>query len=290
MKIIDCRQIAQKIEDEVAQGVYQYCADPNLSQAQRRPVLAIIQVGKRPDSELYIKIKERQAKSVGIETSLYLLTEEADEAELLAAIKFLNQDEGTDGILIQLPLPAHLDTDLIIKQLNPDKDIDGFHPTNLARLAETGSQDKVIPPVYAGALACLKQIGFVLTAKKVLIIGKSEIFTRNLDLMLESLGAKVQIFKAEEAWQEASRQADLIISAVGQAGLIKAEQVKDGVVIIDIGISQVKGQTRGDVDAESLVAVDGYLTPVPGGMGPLTVALALKNTWHNYLKNHHQDE
>lgn len=290
MKIIDCRQIAKKIEDEIAQGVYEHCANPSLAQPQRRPVLAIVKVGQRPDSDLYVKIKERQAKSVGIETSLYLFNENASQEELITAIKFLDQDQSVDGILVQLPLPAQLDADKILAQMSAAKDIDGFHPDNLAKLANLTDPAEVISPVYAGILACLAKIDCDLKSKQVVIIGKSEIFTRNLDLMLEALGAQVQVFKADEAWQKASKQAEVIISAVGQAGLVKAEQVKPGAVIIDIGISQVSGKTCGDVDAESLSEVDGYLTPVPGGMGPLTVALALKNTWRNYLKTLEHNE
>jgi methylenetetrahydrofolate dehydrogenase (NADP+)/methenyltetrahydrofolate cyclohydrolase len=290
MKLINCKQIATEIEDRIAEQIYTLCTDPQASQIKRRPTLAIIKVGQRADSDLYVKIKERQARSVGIETSLYLLPEKTDETELLSVIKFLDQDDTVDGILVQLPLPSGLNTDLIIEQINPNKDVDGFHPENLARLTDSEDANRIIPPVYAGVLACLKQISFNLDAKSVLIIGKSDIFTRNLDLMLESLGAQVQVFKADEPWQAVSPKADLIISAVGQAKLIGASQVKDGVVLIDVGVSQIDGKSYGDVDAQSLEQSEGYLTPVPGGIGPLTVALALRNTLDNYLKNLENNE
>ena len=285
MELINCRQIAQGIEDKIAKQVYALCADPNSGYPMlRRPSLAIIKAGNKADSALYVKIKERQAKSVGIETNLYLLTEETSNEEIFTAIEFLNKDPLVDGILVQLPLPAHLDTDRIIASIDPSKDVDGFHAENLTKLAETEAE-KIVPPVYAGIIACLANIEFTLTGKRVVIIGKSDIFTSHLDSFLSGLGASVQVFKVTDDWQAAARDAELLISAVGKPLLINKDCVSAGVVIIDIGISQIEGKTYGDADAESLKDVPGHLTPVPGGMGPLTVALALQNTFNSYLGN-----
>ena len=285
MELINCRQIAQGIEDKIAKQVYALCADPNSGYPMlRRPSLAIIKVGEKADSALYVKIKERQAKSVGIETSLYLLSDNTTNEEVLTAIKFLNDDPLVDGILVQLPLPAHLDTDRIIASIKPSKDVDGFHAENLTLLASS-EETKIIPPVYAGIIACLANIKFELAGKSVVIIGKSDIFTSHLDSFLQSLGASVQVFKATDTWQAAAKKAELLISAVGKPQLINKDCVSAGVVIIDIGISQIDGKTYGDADAQSLKDIPGHLTPVPGGMGPLTVALALQDTFNSYLGN-----
>ncbi len=285
MKIINCKQIAQGIEDEIARRVFSVCEDVNAGHPLlRRPSLAILKVGDRADSSLYVKIKERQAKSVGIETNLYIFPDNITEDEMIGAVKFLNLDETVDGILIQLPLPENLDTDKIIDAMDPAKDVDGFHKQNLEKLSNVELAEKIVPPVYGSVAACLEDIKFDLKDKDVVVIGQSDIFTRELDNYLASFGSQVKVFKTSDDWQEATKHADLIITAVGQPKLISKENIKNGVVIIDIGISQVEGKTVGDVDAESVADVDGYLTPVPGGIGPMTVALALRNTLNSFLK------
>jgi len=286
MEIINGKTLATKIEDQITKQVFNYCENIKSGHhLYRRPCLTIIKIGERTDSALYVKIKERQAKSVGIDTNLYLLPENIDDKEVIEAIQFLNIDNTVDGILVQLPLPEHLDTDKIISAIDHFKDVDGFHPKNLANLTSPGILHKIIPPVYASILMCLESIDFKLMGKNTVIIGQSDIFTKQLDSYLASYGAIVTVFKANDDWYQATKQADLIITAVGQANLITKEDLKPEVVIIDIGISQHKGKTVGDIDSASVQYFPGYLTPVPGGIGPMTVALALKNTLDSYIKN-----
>jgi len=317
MNIINGRLIADKIKDQIAKEVFDLCANSTNPELNvRRPSLAILLIGNRPDCELYVSLKEKAAKGVGIDTSLYKFNETADEAQILETIKFLNTDETTDGILVQLPLPNHIDTDKIIETINPHKDVDGFHPANLEKIENNrhsqecnesgiqtdnkaseikiparaslpngnlfGRNDEIISPVFQSVLVCLDDIKFTLKDKSVAIVAKPSIFTQSLDKLLENFGAKVLLFKPEEVGAKTA-SADLLISAVGQADLINADDIKTDAVLIDIGISQDEtGKTCGDVNAESVSAKASALTPVPGGIGPLTIAFALKNTLEFY--------
>jgi methylenetetrahydrofolate dehydrogenase (NADP+)/methenyltetrahydrofolate cyclohydrolase len=323
MNLINGRLLADKIKDTVAKEVFDLCANPaNKELLARRPSLALLLVGERPDSQLYVNLKDKAAKEVGIDTNLYKFDDGVAEAEILDTIKFLNADETIDGILIQLPLPEHLDTDKIIETINPEKDVDGFHPDNIKKLetclpADAGRGQgnlkletcAVISPVFQSVLACLVEAKFDLTDKNVAIVAKPGIFIDSLDKLLEHLGAQVALVEPSEVGAKtatadllitaigspsakatgdkaSTTEADLIITAVGQADLITGEDIKDGAVLIDIGICKDEtGKTCGDVDATSVQDKAGWLTPVPGGIGPMTIAFALKNTLEFFKKN-----
>lgn len=286
MELINCRQIASDIKETIAQEVYDLCVNPNTShKVERRPNLAVILVGSRPDSELYVKIKTREAELVGMDLSLYRLTDNASEAEVLETVNFLNRDLDTDGILIQLPLPAALDTDKIIRALDPSKDIDGFHPQNLELLRNNPEHESMIPPTFGAVKSVLDYCQLELLDKKIIIIGKGGVFTDNLDTWFASQGAEVQTFKNNDAWQRSTLTADVIISAAAEPGLIEASMTNNEAIIIDISINIVDGKTVGDVDIDSFTGTDCRITPVPGGIGPLTVALALENTLKAFVKN-----
>jgi methylenetetrahydrofolate dehydrogenase (NADP+)/methenyltetrahydrofolate cyclohydrolase len=276
MNNINGKLLADKIKDAVAEEVFDLCANPASPElCHRRPGLAIIIVGSRPDSELYVSLKEKNAKTVGIDTSLYKFSENDSEAEILDAIKFLNTDDTIDGILVQLPLPDNFNTDKIIDSINPDKDVDGFHQENLKKLE---TSDVVVSPVFQSILACLADIKFDLKDKTVAIVAKPGIFTQSLDKLFENLGAKVLSLEPKDVGTKTA-EADLLISAVGQADLINHDDIKQDAVLIDIGISQNEaGKTCGDINAESVASKAGWLTPVPGGIGPMTIAFALRNT------------
>lgn len=262
MKLIDGKLLAEKIKDKIALDIVGF--------GDKRPGLAIILVGDRPDSTLYVNLKEKQAKEVGIDTHLYRCPEAITQAELLATIKFLNNDPEVDGILIQLPLPKQFETDLIINTINPDKDVDGFTKENMLRLMGEKSDAGLMPPVYAVIIAMLQSINCDIQNKKVCLAVNSEIFEDNL----------VEILKRQAGEIIANmKEADIVITAQGKANSITADMVKDGAVIIDIGISRNKeGKLVGDVDAESMEKKSGYLSPVPGGVGPMTIAMAFLNT------------
>jgi len=282
MKIIDGQKIAERIKTEVATEI---SAHPD-----SRPNLAIILAGEREDSKLYVALKEREAKKVGIDTHLYRLTEDDTEAKLLELISFLNQDPIIDGILVQLPLPDRFDTNRIIQALDPYKDVDGFHPAH---------PDYIVSPVLAAVLKCLQEIKYDLEDESVAILYNSDVFGLSLAAILEEQGAKVRAVSVkdfdklgEAASQKkfsevefATKEANVVISALGLPKFVKKDMIKEGAVLIDIGITKVNSKVLGDVDMEDVSGRAGYLTPVPGGIGPLTIALLFKNVLEIY---HHR--
>ncbi len=261
MKLINGRILAEKIKDKVALEIH--------GLGGPRPGLALILVGERPDSKLYISLKEKQAGTVGIETHVYRVPESITQAELIDTINFLNNDSSVDAILVQLPLPEHLDTDTIINTILPEKDIDGFTKENMRRLLSDDTESGMMPPVYGVIFSMLESINCTLSGKKVSIIGNSNIFAGNLE----------EVVKRQDAVMSEVKDADIIITAVGKANSLTASMVKDDAVIIDIGITQkADGSVTGDVDAMSMENKSGYLSPVPGGVGPMTIAMAFWNT------------
>jgi len=279
--IIDGKKIADKIKDEIVAEIL-LCNHNDLC-APKRPMLAIILVGERPDSRLYVSLKEKEAKKVGVDTTLYKLPANAPEKELEEMIKFLNADAATDGILLQLPLPDNFNADKIVALMNPAKDIDRFQPENLKKLM--AGDEELLPPVCQVILEVLEEIKFNPEGKSACLVANSEIFGLSLAKILELHGALTKIVTPlDEDLAEQTVKADILVTAVGQPGLITGEMVKKDAVIIDIGISKEDNKVRGDVNAESVKDRAGYLTPVPGGVGPITIAAALKNTveiWKN---------
>jgi len=270
MNLIDGKLLAEKIKDKIALEIVSF--------GGKRPGLAIILVGERPDSTLYVSLKEKQAKAVGIDTHLYRLPESIGQDELLATIKFLNNDPEVDGILVQLPLPAQLETDVIVNAVNPDKDVDGFTKENMKRLMGEEKEVGLMPPVYAVIIAMLESINCEIANKKINLIVNSDIFE---DHLIEILKLQGGIIVPD------IKEADIIITAQGKANAINAEMIKDDAIIIDIGISHDKdGKVVGDVDAKSMENKSGYLSPVPGGVGPMTIAMAFLNTLIAFNKQH----
>ena len=253
VKKIDGRAIAERVKDGVAREVFKL--------KDGRPNLAIILVGERPDSKMYVALKEREGKKVGIDTHLYELDADVPEEEILEAIKFLNEDSNIDGILVQLPLPEKFNTDKIIAAVSPDKDVDGFHPHR---------RGDSLSPVLASILACLSDITFLASGKTACVLYNSEIFGASVREILQEQGMKVNL-------KTPSEQADLLVTALGEPHKIKKEMIKEGVVIIDIGITPVGDKVLGDVDYEDIKLKASFITPVPGGIGPLTVAFLFKN-------------
>ncbi len=276
-KIIDGKKIAEKIKDNLVQEIVKL--DP------LRPNLAIILVGDRKDSELYVNLKEKEAKKVGIDTHVYRCEEDVSEEEILAMIEHLNNDDLIDAILVQLPLPDKFDTDKIIKTINPDKDVDRFHPDNLKVLMETCSHQHVMPPVFEVVLEVLKDVDFDISGKQVCIVANSKIFGNSLAKVLECQKAEVEIAEADEKkLKDKTSQADVLITAVGKPEFIGEEMVKEGAVVIDIGITKQDNKVRGDVCFDEVYKKADFITPVPGGVGPLTIAMLFKNTLALYNK------
>lgn len=252
-KLIDGKKIAEKIKDEITQEIF--------SLRRARPNLAIILVGEREDSKLYVSLKEKEGKKIGIDTHLYALESDISEKDLLQVIEFLNQDNLIDGILIQLPLPKKFDTDKIISAINPKKDVDGFHPHK---------PDYIKSPVLLSVLACLDEIKMSGDGKKACILRNSEVFEQGIIKDLKMRGFSF-------CDKQESYKADLLISALGAPHAIKKEMIKEGATIIDIGITKKDKKVYGDVDTSDVKDKAAYITPVPGGIGPMTIAFLFKN-------------
>ena len=276
-KIIDGKKLAKKIKNNIVKEIAKLKGE--------RPNLAIILIGDREDSKLYVKLKEQEAKKVGIDTHLYRCPENITEREALEMIDCLNSDELIDAILVQLPLPNGFDTDAIILAIKPSKDVDGFHPDNLESLFKTCDHGKIMPPVFKVVLKILENINCEIKNKKICIVANSEIFSKSLSHILECRQAEVSIAHANDAnLRSKTSQADILITAIGKPKFIKKEMIKKGAVIIDIGITKIKDKVRGDVDFEDVKEKAGYITPVPGGVGPMTIAMAFENTLELYKK------
>jgi len=273
-QIIDGKKIAEKIKDDITQEIFRMGTRPNL---------AIVLLKGRSDSELYVSLKEREAKKVGIDTHLYKMPSETTEEELLETVKYLNKDDLIDGILVQLPLPKHIDADKIIDSISPEKDVDGFHPENLEKLKN--NQARHMPPVYGAILEMLGDINYEIENKKVCIFSNSKIFGNNLSSLLEKEGASCTTLKPEDKKaKETASQADILISAIGKESFIKKDMVKKDAVIIDIGITKKGKKVKGDVDFENVEDHCSYISPVPGGVGPLTIAMTFQNTLNEFKR------
>lgn len=253
VKLIDGKKIADKVKKNIAQEIFSL----NLG----RPNLAIILIGERADSKLYVSLKERESKKVGVDTHIYYFNEDILEEDVLTAINFLNEDPIVDGILVQLPLPKKFDTNKIIQTINPLKDVDGFHPEH---------PEYIESPVIAAIEACLDEVKFLDKNKSACVLYNSKIFGESVVAAL-----KKRNFQLVE--NNKSNAADLLITALGDPGKIKQENIKEQAVVIDIGITKIDDKVFGDVDFESVKNKASYITPVPGGIGPMTIAFLFKN-------------
>ena len=263
MNIIDGRALARAIREDVKQRIKDH---------ETPPKLGVLLVGDDPASHLYVGLKEKAASEVGIRTDIRRMPKEASDDELLAIINAWNADPAVNGILVQLPLPNGHDTDRIINEMDPDKDADGFHPKNIEAL-ERGT-GFIFSPVHEAILRCIASTGFDPRSKSASIIANSETFSHPLELLLRKTGFVTAAMHPDTLDTDALKTSDVVISAIGRAGFVKADLIKSGAILIDVGTSKdEQGKIRGDVDIDSVSSTAGWLTPVPGGIGPMTVAL-----------------
>jgi len=277
-EIIDGRMLAEKINDKTVAEV------KNLP---RRPSLAIILVGENQDSELYVSKKEKKAKEVGVDTHLYKCEKNIGQEKILETIDWLNKDDEIDAIMVQLPLPHQqgYDTDEIIARINPDKDVDRFHPDNIGPIRESCSQDHILPPVFGVILEMLKSVNCSLEGAKVVILSKSEIFGGSLAKALACKGAVATLCGPDDAeLKEKCREAEVLIPVLGKPKFVTKDMVREDAIIIDVGITRELGSVYGDVDFDEVKDVAAYISPVPGGVGPMTVAITLRNTLELYKR------
>jgi methylenetetrahydrofolate dehydrogenase (NADP+) / methenyltetrahydrofolate cyclohydrolase len=264
---IDGRAVAEKVREQVAKDVEAFGA----------PVcLATILVGDDPASHIYVGRKHDAAAQAGIETRDHRFPEGTSESEVLDVLEELNADEAVDGILVQLPLPEHMDEGRVIRAIEPDKDVDGLHPLNSGRLF-LGTPLHV-PATPSGVMVMLAEYGVELEGREAVVIGRSELAGKPMAMLLLAENATVTICHSRTADLAAhARAADVLVAAVGRPGLVTPDMVKPGAAVVDIGVTRTENGIVGDVDP-AVADVAGYLTPVPGGVGPMTIAMLLRNT------------
>ncbi|NLL41835.1 MAG: bifunctional methylenetetrahydrofolate dehydrogenase/methenyltetrahydrofolate cyclohydrolase FolD [Firmicutes bacterium] len=271
-QIIDGKGTAAEIRRELAEQVAELTAQG------KTPGLDVILVGEDPASKVYVRNKERTSKEIGINSTVHRLPEETTREELLGLIEKLNNDPAVHGILVQLPLPDHLDEEEVINTISPNKDVDGFHPINAGKLL-IGDEDAFVACTPAGVLELVKRTGVPIQGKNVVVVGRSNIVGKPAAVLFLREHATVTVCHSRTQDLPAEcRRADILIAAVGRPEMIKKDWVKPGAIVIDVGINRVDGKLVGDVDFENVKEVAGYITPVPGGVGPMTIAMLLKAT------------
>ncbi|XP_058179757.1 bifunctional protein FolD 2 [Rhododendron vialii] len=279
--IIDGKAIAQTIRSEIASEV-RHLSD----KYGKVPGLAVVIVGTRKDSQSYVSMKRKACAEVGIKSFDVDLPEQVPEAELIGKVHELNADPDVHGILVQLPLPKHINEERVLSEITIEKDVDGFHPLNIGKLAMKGREPLFLPCTPKGCLELLSRSGISIKGKKAVVVGRSNIVGLPVSLLLLKADATVTVVHSHTHDPESIiREADIIIAAAGQAMMIKGNWIKPGAAVIDVGTNAVDDPSKkagyrlvGDVDYKEACKVAGWITPVPGGVGPMTVAMLLKNT------------
>jgi methylenetetrahydrofolate dehydrogenase (NADP+) / methenyltetrahydrofolate cyclohydrolase len=276
--ILDGKKLAKQLQSELREEVADFISNSGFS-----PTLAAVLVGEDPASEIYIRHKRQACETVGMESRLHRLPSTVSQDELLALITKLNKakDEPVHGILVQLPLPAHIDTGRILHAVSPAKDVDAFHPENVGRLMQ--GNPRFLPCTPLGIQQLLIRSNISTSGKHVVVVGRSDIVGKPIAMMLVQRGAGADAtvticHSRTQNLPEVTRLADILIVAIGSAKFIKAEMVKPGATVIDVGMNRTSEGLFGDVDFDAVSQVAGHITPVPGGVGPLTVTMLLNNT------------
>jgi methylenetetrahydrofolate dehydrogenase (NADP+)/methenyltetrahydrofolate cyclohydrolase len=279
-QLIDGKSIAKDVRNQVKSDV-----ETRINNGQRAPGLAVILVGLDPASQVYVRKKREACDEAGILSKSYDLDEDTNQQTLLGLIEKLNDDAAIDGILVQLPLPEHIDSTLVLEAIHPDKDVDGFHPYNIGRLAQR--MPELRPCTPHGVIHMLETIGEPFKGRHAVIVGASNIVGRPMNLELLLAGATVTVtHRFTKDLASYVSDADILIVAVGKPGIVKGEWVKPGATVIDVGINRLPdGKLTGDVDFNAAAERAAWITPVPGGVGPMTVAMLLRNTLQSANKH-----
>ncbi len=280
-QLIDGKAIAAQVRGEIREAVSAWTA-----LGHRPPCLRVLLVGDDPASASYVRGKQKAALEVGIDADTLTYESDISEAELLRIIDRLNRDAGVDGILVQLPLPAHIDEQKVIYALNPDKDVDCFHPANVGRIMI--GEPRFLPCTPAGIMEMLRRTGIETRGARAVIVGRSNIVGKPMANLLLQKGVDATVTVCHSRTRDLpaiTRQADLLVAAIGRAHFITADMVREGAAVIDVGINRVEDASRprgyrlaGDVDFDAVREKAGWITPVPGGVGPMTIAMLLQNT------------
>lgn len=277
VKIIDGKKISCEIREALSAFLKQ-------NKSKRPPHLGVILVGDDPASLIYVENKKRICEKTGIKISIHRFKQRAAQREISGLISKLNVDKKVDGILIQMPLPAHLDKQILIEQVVPEKDVDCFHPYNIGKLIQGSAS---MPPCTpSGIIELLKRYGINCAGKNAVIVGRSQIVGKPVAIMLLQRDATVTICHSKtKNIKEMVKGADVLIAAIGKPHFIKGDWIKKGATVIDVGISRMKDKIVGDVEFEKAKTRAGYITPVPGGVGPMTIAMLIKNIITAYRLN-----
>lgn len=280
MKILNGKEVSQNIKDNVKEMI-----NVLKNKGLRAPKLAVIIVGENQASQRYVRNKEKACEYTGIESEIIKLPETILDIDLLHEVERLNNDSTVDGILVQLPLPKHINEDLIITSISPEKDVDGFHPINVAGMT-LGFEGALLPCTPAGIYELLNHYKYNVEGKHVVIIGKSNIVGKPAAIMAMNKNATVTVcHKKTENIKEICKTADILISAAGVAKLVNSDYIKEGCIVIDVGINMDENNKLcGDVDFEDVKDKVEAITPVPGGIGPMTIAMLMVNTLKAYIR------
>ncbi|MAQ57147.1 MAG: bifunctional 5,10-methylene-tetrahydrofolate dehydrogenase/5,10-methylene-tetrahydrofolate cyclohydrolase [Euryarchaeota archaeon] len=272
--IVDGKAIALSIEKTISQGVTQ------LASEGVSPHLVVIIVGEDPASRVYVRNKQRACERCGIESTLIEMSEDSTQEEVLDMVESLNSDDSVHGILVQSPIPGDVDELAVASAISPRKDVDGFHPANLGRLVQ-GDSSGLMPCTPAGVIRMLEHSGMELVGAKAAVLGRSRIVGMPMSLMLASKGVDATVTIVHSRTHDVElicRESDIVIAAMGRPHLVKSDWVKPGAYVVDVGISRTDGgELAGDVDPQ-VAKVAGWMTPVPGGVGPMTIAMLMENT------------
>ena len=271
-RLLDGKKTAALVRDKIVSEVERLKGE-----GRGVPGLAVVIVGENPASRVYVGQKEKACKAVGFDSILHRLPEETTQEELLSLVEEMNNDPSIDGILVQLPLPRHINSDSIIAAIRPEKDVDGFHPINMGKLV-TGLKGTE-PCTPKGIMYLLNEYGIELEGKRAVVLGRSNIVGKPIAHMLMGKNATVTVCHSRtKDMASYTKEADIIVAAIGKAKFLTADMVKEGVVIVDVGINRLEEGLVGDVDFDALKEKASYITPVPGGIGPMTIAMLLLNT------------
>jgi methylenetetrahydrofolate dehydrogenase (NADP+)/methenyltetrahydrofolate cyclohydrolase len=273
-RVIDGKQIAEQARTEHTERVRRLAAETGIV-----PHLAAVLVGENPASAVYVRNKQLACEKAGMKSSLYRLSATTTQDELLALVEQLNRDPDVHGILVQLPLPKGLDATLILDTIHPSKDVDGFHPENVGLMSQ--GRPRFLPCTPAGVMRMLQAAGVQTGGKHAVVIGRSDIVGKPMSVLLAQKGVDATVTLCHSRTPDiaaVTRQADIVVAAVGIPRFVKGDWIKPGAVVIDVGINRVDDKLVGDVDYAEASKVAGAITPVPGGVGPMTIAMLLGNT------------